>query len=284
MQSKYKYAAFILTHGRPHNCVTYNTLRTCGYTGPIYLIIDNEDKTADDYYKVYGKEQVIMFDKAAAGELFDIGDTRTDRRATVFARNAAFGIARDLGLDYHIQLDDDYTWMGHRWLEGGLARGMRTKHLDLIWEAMIDFLEQSGAATVAMSQGGDHFGGMYMRKREFLLRKAMNSWFFRTERPLEFFGRMNDDVNCYVVNGARGELIFTLVEVSLTPLQTQAVAGGMTEMYLDTGTYMKSMYTVMMAPSCVEVRLMGSSHPRMHHHVTWENAVPKIINARHRKT
>lgn len=284
MKTKYNYAAFILTHGRPHNCVTYNSLRKSGYTGRIFLIIDNEDKTADEYYKVYGKEQVIMFDKAAAGELFDIADTRTDRRATVFARNAAFGIARDLGLDYHIQLDDDYTRFSHRWLEGGMARGITIRHLDEVWEAMIDFLEDSNAASVAMSQGGDHIGGMYLHKREFIKRKAMNSWIFRTERPLEFIGRMNDDVNCYVVHGARGEVMFTLMEVALTPLQTQAVPGGMTEMYLDTGTYMKSMYTVMMAPSCVQVRTMGPANPRMHHHIEWENAVPKIINARHRKT
>jgi len=56
------FCAFILTHGRPDNVKTYATLRKHGYTGKIYLIIDNEDKTAKQYYKKYGNE-VIMFDK-----------------------------------------------------------------------------------------------------------------------------------------------------------------------------------------------------------------------------
>lgn len=283
MKSKYNYACFILTHGRPHNVVTYNTLRKHGYTGRIVIVIDNEDKTADEYRKVFGDENVVMFDKAGIGETFDIADTRTDRRATVFARNAAFNIARDLGLDYHIQLDDDYVWFGYRKMEHGTLRGIRTKRLDDLWEALIDFMEASDAVTVAMSQGGDHIGGGMIRKNKFITRKAMNSWIFRTERPLKFIGRMNDDVNTYVMNGIRGELIFTLNELCLVPVQTQSLAGGMTEMYLDVGTYMKSMYTVMMAPSCVTVRQMGPTNPRLHHNIKWENAVPKIINERYRK-
>jgi hypothetical protein len=44
---KTKFAIFILTHGRPHDVVTFQTLRDCGYTGKIVIVIDNEDKTAD---------------------------------------------------------------------------------------------------------------------------------------------------------------------------------------------------------------------------------------------
>ena len=42
-----KFAAFILTHGRPDNVVTYKTLRACGYTGDVFFIVDNEDATVD---------------------------------------------------------------------------------------------------------------------------------------------------------------------------------------------------------------------------------------------
>ncbi|NDC49659.1 MAG: hypothetical protein EBZ61_11390, partial [Micrococcales bacterium] len=66
--------------------------------------------------------------------------------------------------------------------------------------------------------------------------------------------------------------------------QTQQTAGGMTDMYRDTGTYMKSFYTVMMLPSCVTVRPMGgATFHRLHHHVKWGYAVPKIISDQHRK-
>lgn len=281
---KNKFAIFILTHGRPHDVVTFQTLRDCGYTGKIVIVIDNEDKTADEYRRVFGANNVVQFDKAAIGETFDIADTRTDRRATVYARNASFQIARDLDLDYFMQFDDDYCAFDYRFAEGDVLRATPIKSMDAIFNAMIDFLESTNAATIAMAQGGDFLGGLNgTAGKNPLLRKAMNSWLFRTNRPLTFVGRMNDDVNTYVMNGIRGELIFTPTSLSVIPLPTQTVSGGMTEMYLETGTYMKSMYTVMMAPSCVTVRGMGQSNRRLHHSVRWNNCVPKIISDKHRK-
>ena len=150
-------------------------------------------------------------------------------------------------------------------------------------EAMIDFLEDTGATSFAMSQGGDHIGGIEGVVTKPLLRKCMNTWLLRTEPPLEFVGRMNDDVNTYVVNGARGHMFFTTTALQTNVQTTQKVAGGMTEMYLDAGTYMKSMYTVMMQPSSVTVSLMGTTHKRLHHRVDWNHTVPKIISDKHRK-
>ncbi len=273
---------FILTHGRPHEQLTLQRLQECGYTGDVYLIIDNEDKTADEYFRLYG-DKVIQFDKAKAGELFDIADTRADRRATVFARNQSFLIAKELGLDYHMQLDDDYTAIFFRLVSENKLRKKDTTSLDQIMEAMIDFLEDTGATSFAMSQGGDHIGGIEGVVTKPLLRKCMNTWLLRTEPPLEFVGRMNDDVNTYVVNGARGHMFFTTTALQTNVQTTQKVAGGMTEMYLDAGTYMKSMYTVMMQPSSVTVSLMGTTHKRLHHRVDWNHTVPKIISDKHRK-
>jgi hypothetical protein len=277
-----KFAMFILTHGRPHEQLTLERLKECGYTGDVYLIIDNEDKTADEYFRLYG-DKVIQFDKAKAGELFDIADTRADRRATVFARNQSFLIAKELGLDYHMQLDDDYTAIFFRLVEENKLRKKDTTSLNQIMEAMIDFLEDTGATSFAMSQGGDHIGGIEGVVTKPLLRKCMNTWLLRTEPPLEFVGRMNDDVNTYVVNGARGHMFFTTTALQTNVQTTQKVAGGMTEMYLDAGTYMKSMYTVMMQPSSVTVSLMGTTHKRLHHRVDWNHTVPKIISDKHRK-
>lgn len=282
-RDKSKFAMFILTHGRPNDQVTLETLKETGYTGKVYLIIDDEDKTADEYFRKYG-DIVIQFDKAKAGELFDIADTRTDRRATVFARMQSFNIAKELGLDYFMQLDDDYNFFKYRWVEDGRLASADIRSMDRVIDAMIDFLEDTGSTSFAMSQGGDHLGGIGGNIRKPLLRKTMNTWLFRTDTEIEFLGRMNDDVNTYVVHGSRGKLFFTSTALHSNVVQTQAVAGGMTEMYLATGTYMKSMYTVMMHPSSVTVRSMGKTNRRLHHHIDWNYTVPKIIADRHRKS
>jgi hypothetical protein len=64
--------------------------------------------------------------------------------------------------------------------------------------------------------------------------------------------------------------------------QTQKQQHGLTDLYLKVGTYTKSFYSVIVAPSCVKIALMGDTHERIHHQITWNNAVPKIINQRYR--
>lgn len=66
------FAIFILTHGRPDNVLTYKTIMQAGYTGKVYIIIDNEDDTAARYYENYG-DKVIVFDKEKVAESFDGG-------------------------------------------------------------------------------------------------------------------------------------------------------------------------------------------------------------------
>ena len=275
-------AVFILTHGRPNNVRTVDIMRNSGYTGDIYLIIDNEDPTAQQYYDRFGHDRVIMFDKAAIAAVTDSAETEGDLRSPIYARNATPEIARSLGLDYFFQFDDDYGAVRFRYWDDW-ARSSRVKSMDAIVDAMIDFLEASGATSVAMSQGGDHAGGIYLRNRVPLLRKAMNTFLFKTDRAIQFVGRLNDDVNTYVTLGSRGLLFFTIVALHMDQGQTQVNPGGMTELYLNTGTYMKSMTTVMMHPSSVTVRTMGPAAPRLHHSINWDCTVPKILSEKHRK-
>jgi hypothetical protein len=278
-----KFAMFILTHGRPNSVITYKSLRSCGYTGKIYIIIDNEDTQADEYTKIFGKEFVIQFDKAAIGKTFDIADTRTDRRATVYARNASFQIAKDLGLDYFMQLDDDYKDFWYRWVKDNEIKSTKIMQLDQVIDALINFLDETNALSVAMAQGGDYIGGSSNLSKRPLIRKAMNSWLFRTNKPANFVGRMNDDVNTYITHGTRGDIFLTATALMVDAEKTQVIKGGMSETYIENGTYMKSMYTVMMQPSSVTVRYMGLTHPRLHHSIKWNNTVPKIINDKHKK-
>jgi len=107
------FCVFILTHGRPDNLYTYRTLKKLNYTGPLYIIIDDEDPTADRYRELYG-DQVIMFSKAALDDAVDTMDNLRDRRCILYARTAVYQIARDLGYTYFLQLDDDYNQFRYR--------------------------------------------------------------------------------------------------------------------------------------------------------------------------
>lgn len=277
------FCVFILTHGRASNVITMETLKKCGYTGKCYIVIDNEDDQADEYKRIYG-DKVIVFDKLAESEKFDTMDTQRNRNTIVYARNACFSIAKQVGVRYFCELDDDYKSFEYRWVENGKLKVKSVENMDDVFTAYLEFLIATRADTVALAQGGDFVGGTNgANVKERVLRKAMNSFICDAENPFTFIGRINEDVNTYTRLGSVGKLFLTATDCSLVQVQTQARSGGMTGVYLDSGTYVKSFYTVMAMPSCVKIGTMGSSHNRMHHSIDWQHCVPKIINEKWKK-
>ena len=285
MTDRENYGVFILTHGRPDKVVTHRSLRRHGYTGPIVVLVDDEDEAVPRYRECYGDE-VTVFSKAEVARRIDVGDRRPERTAIIYARHAAFDIARERGWDYLVQLDDDYSTFIYRPQAAGHSSRFGVSYgsepivqFDKVWRLLIDLLEDTGALTVAMSQGGDHMGGAQSSTlRAGYKRKAMNSFVLRTDRPIAFTGRMNEDVSAYCLGGSRGELFLTVTQLQLQQLATQSLAGGMTAAYRDGGTYLKSFYTVMQCPAFVRIREMGRTDRRWHHSISWNNAVPKILS------
>lgn len=278
------FGLFILTHGRAkylqHH--TMRALRYHGYTGPWWILLDDEDPTRDEYAERYGADRIILFHKDDAHT--DMADNGGLKGAIVYARNAVDAIAADLGLTWTLQLDDDYNFFAHRFIDAGELRGCMTRRLDDVIEIYLDFLEATGAATVAFAQGGDYIGGAHSTfQRERIRRKAMNSMFCRVGSPPHWVGRFNEDVNTYVAAGATGELFLTAAEFSLHQEATQQAEGGMGDSYKKIGTYVKSFYSVIFAPSCVKVSTLGDLYDRIHHAVGWTYAVPKILSEEHRK-
>jgi len=279
------FAIFILSHGRPDNIDTLKSLSMAGYTGAVYIVIDNEDKTSQRYFDLYG-DQVIVFDKAAIATTFDEGDNFEDRRAVIYARNACFEIAKKLGITYFMELDDDYT--DFRYKMDSKFRSihrMGIKNLDLTIEYLLDYFKSIPAKSIAIAQGGDFLGGIEndIDKSLNRRRKCMNTFICSTERPFKFVGRINEDVNTYTWYQSLGNLFLTIPLLAIQQRQTQNNSGGMTELYLDSGTYIKSFYSVMYHPSSVSNEMMRSNHPRLHHRINWDSTVPCIIPETYRK-
>ena len=277
------FACFILSHGRAKNIKTISALKKCGYTGKYYIIIDNEDDQEEEYRKKY-QDKIIQFDKIKASEYTDTLSPSKKRNAVVFARNECHKIAKKLGLEYFLELDDDYNDFNMRYFEDGILKSISISRLDDVFDIYLDFLDCSNAVTVAMAQGGDFIGGTnaFVWKHR-ISRKAMNSFFCRTDRPFKFLGLTNEDVNAYCLLGSQGNLFFTVSYASIQQEETQKAAGGLTDIYLQDGTYVKSFYTVMIMPSAVKVHRMGVNNARMHHRVNWELCVPKILNECYKK-
>lgn len=283
------FVAIILAHGRPDSCHTFHTLRRCGYTGRIIVLIDNEDSTRAKYEANFGAENVVVFDKQEAHTRFRNADNFNNKRAVVYARNVSFEVAQSIGFRYFMQLDDDYLRLTFRADGAGrYIRHVEIKNMDAVVSAMLDFYSTSPCLSLAFSQEGDHLGGApsgYFTNGWPLRRKAMNSWLCDTTKPFSFEGCMNEDVSTYVRMGVTGSLFFTFFQVMLTQVATQGAQGGMSETYAASGTYVKSFYTVMMQPSSVRVSEIGGTVDtmRLHHRIDWKKTAPKILREKHRK-
>ncbi len=278
------FCAMILTHGRPDRVYTYDTLRRFNYTGKILLVVDDQDPTLPEYQARYG-DDVLVFSKEDIASRFDEADNFEKRGAIFYARNACFELAEAAGYQYFIQLDDDYTGLYFRFNSKAVYGAWRAECLDDIFSALLEYFEAIPALSICISQGGDHIGGSSGTFSEQVTakRKAMNTFICSVDRPFSFAGKVNEDVSTYTMLGRRGELFLTIVSVQVNQRQTQTNSGGMTDLYLDAGTYVKSFYSVMHAPSCVKISEIGTSHRRIHHGIDWTAAAVQIVPEKYRK-
>lgn len=279
------FAVLILSHGRADNVKTYKALRKHGYAGRIYILIDDEDAQSEKYKRKYG-DQVIVFSKEQAAKITDTATNSGKRNAVVFARNASFGIAKGLGLRYFCQMDDDYDSFAYVQNHRGeyITKDIKTKKLGEWFYCIVQFMESANIYCVAMAQNGDFIGGAtsnmfrnYAQKNKFH-RKLMNSFVFNVDRPFYFTGLINEDVNAYLEYGKRGSVLATIPFLRLRQTRTQQSSGGLTDIYKDQGTYVKSFISVMISPSCCIVKPMGITDKRLHHEVNWRYAVPVILS------
>lgn len=271
------YVVFILSYKRANNVKTYNTLKRQGYKGRIFIIVGDDDPQINDYKRLYG-EQVLVFSKADYLHV-DTGDNKTALNTVLFARNACYDLAKQIGVRYFLQLDDDYIAFYYKFIADDWYKAVRVLNLQGIFDACFTYLAETPTLKcLALAQAGDFVGGKLVPQR--FKRKAMNSFFCDTERRIHFISRMNDDVSTYVTGGSRGELYLTTYRASLTQEPTQSQEGGLTEMYLENGTYAKSFYTVMMHPSSVKIKIHGG---RLHHHVPSGTTYPRILSERYKR-
>jgi hypothetical protein len=277
-------AVFIMVHGRPERMWTYNTLRKHGYTGKIYLVADDLDDTRSQYKEIYN-EELVVFNKKEAYKKMDSGDNTGDLRSTLYSANSIFNIAKEKGYKYFFIMCDDYDQFRYKFDNELKYKDKNVKNLDKIFNALLEFYKSIPAKTIAFAQGGDFIGGKDsgFAKEIQLKRKAMNTFLCSIERPFEFVGRLNEDVNTYVNLGSKGDLFFTIPNVMINQQLTLQVSGGLTDVYMQYGTYVKSFFAVMYNPSCVKISELGQTNKRIHHRVSWNNAVPKILNEKYKK-
>lgn len=153
------FAIFILSHGRANEMTTLNAILDAGYSGSWYIVVDDLDEQREEYIEKYG-EKVIVFDKKEWAEKTDTVTVTGELRSVVFARNACYEIAEQLGLKYFAEFDDDLISFYIRYEQEGKLMSHRLQgHFDDMIDGLIDFQAQSGALSVGIASDGIFWGG-----------------------------------------------------------------------------------------------------------------------------
>lgn len=269
------YCIGIVTYKRPQKQITYRTLKNQHSTAPTFLIVEETDPTLQEYRETY-PGQIITFNREGCLDT-DCMDNFRPRRGVVYARNETRRIAERLGYTHYVMLDDDYDTFAHRYKKNGVLKQKPYPNLDELFSSIFDWMDTTPLHCVCLAQNGDLIGGLSDHPYK---RKAMNTYFMNVERAYPFMGTLNEDTNAYTANQQNGMACLTLMDDVVDQVQTQKNAGGLTDLYLDVGTYVKSFYSVMVNPASNKISVLAdakSPHPRIHHECTQNKYAPCFV-------
>ncbi len=270
------YAVFICTHGRPYEQKTLEVLRECGYSGLVYLVIDNEDDTRE-LYRPYHHDNtaVLMFNKYEAIHREDSGTDTPIRNTHLYAWNACENFARTLEFDYAIIVDDDLTSFRYRYEEDGHLKSQSiTKNFDKLFEYYIEYMENSNISALSVADARNYIGGKAKDGRN------MNTMVFRKIKDrIEWKSEMYEEMVTSLIAQQTGKFIFqpTFFQYE-TKTMAKNVKGGMEEIYNSMSIFNRSAYVVMWHPSCVSFDANNTGFK-----LKKDNAFPKLISSRYKK-
>ena len=278
-----KFAVFILTHGRPHNQLTVKSLQDVGYTGEWYLVLDDQDLTYREYLDEWGEDRIIVFNKARFIQSTDTGLHTPVPKFAVFARNAIEYIAKELGYQTFMMLDDDITKFRIRLPEGNSLKSYQINgQFDAIIENSVDYVLNCDIACMGLGFCNLYIGGVGNFNKENPRQRLCAEAFIRnTAHPISWRLNMVEDMITSIDAAMRGDVWFQFLPIQCEIKMSEGtVEGGNSDVYRQLGMYKISFMPVIAYPSSNAVKLGKKTWIST---TTPDKCIPKIISSRYRK-
>ena len=146
----------IISHKRPQ-CRTVKAIKDAGYNGDWFIVADDLDDT--NYEELY-PDHVVRFDKLEYAKTVDTADNFGKLTTPVYARNACFDIAVEMGYDCFALLDDDLTGFVYRYQKGRSLLSKKVDNLDAVFYAYCEFILSANVACCGFIPSGRLIGGV----------------------------------------------------------------------------------------------------------------------------
>lgn len=273
-----RYAVFIISHERADRVETYSTLRSSGYTGQIYVVIDDEDTQLLKYQNRFGTD-VLVFNKRRCSDATDTLESSKRSASAVYARNAVEVMANARGLDAFIVMDDDITNLRFRWMEDDVCKSLRAGSLDSVLDWYCEYLCTCDIATLSFEHCMFYLGGISDDKI------ANERWTYQihirnVKYPVDWIAVFNEDIITEISTATRGYIWWSLPHIVFDNVAMNCESGGVKELYESISKYKRAFMATVANPSSCKP---GYSHGKLRIQQNKKTSYPMIISGRWKK-
>ena len=276
------FAVFICTHGRPNSQHTYNALRKFGYTGKIYLVLDDTDITLPEYVNNYS-EDIIVFDKQHYIDTADTAVRPPNIKTILYAKLAVEDIAKYLGLTSFVIADDDIKAFRVRYVENGSMHTLRTLPLDDVFAVYKEYLLTAGFTALGMCSNVQMIAGKSVFEPETItkFRVPYNFVFRNTSKEITWVSSYGEDIITAMNCGKIGQMMWCIPygQIDMIP-PGSCEEGGMSDMYESLSSFNLFFYDFLYNPGSIAMRQQKA---KWNAHILKNNAFPKILSYTYRK-
>lgn len=273
---------FIPSYHRPHNNKTADFFIRNGYDPKkIHVILDSEADDIAEYEqeaKINGF-QLHIFDMAEARARYDyVHRPSKSRRSAGQARNMFYDIAKGLGIDFYVVIDDDTNDYQLRPF-GKYIRLANMNDIDRTFVLIKEMMQKRHIGLFGLSQTGEMFESEDTKQ---LRNKVMNTTFvntkyiYRGER-----GVQDDDTSQFVTIQNDGYFTGSLRSgIILHQTASATATGGLTELYNECKLLNKALVCVIQFPSAIIAEKQFMNGGRLHHRINARYLIPKIMKGK----
>lgn len=273
-----RYAVFICTHGRPNRQSTLQALREAGYLGMIFLVLDDEDDTAQGYVKYENDHtKILVFNKQEWIDRSETGIPEDIRSTVLYAKNFCEHMASDIfNLDAYILADDDLLKFYYPIADMEIKYCMQ----DVIYHiveylltcniCMLGFMAKPKSKYMSILK---YVVGEDRLPYHFMVRNCRHRVNWRSFIGQDLIGNLDASI--------RGRYIFNIHLVQYTFTPNTSISGGMKSTYELVSDYTRTICIFKYYPSSVEMSECGDCGFEIAYRRN--NMCPMLVSSRYKK-
>lgn len=283
-----KFAVFILSHNRADRVETYDTLRNSGYTGKIYVVVDDEDPQLARYMERFDNKLdvgLINFGKEPMIEIADTVYPEKKRSSALYARNFIESFAPMLGYDVFAMMDDDITSFRFRWVEDGSVKSqIVSTQMDKVFEYYAQYMLDADIATTSFPFSMFYISGTSGLDKKITESRHTYQIHIRNAKfPVDWVSVINQDTITQLQTMQVGYIWWSIPFLVFDAEPMNCKSGGLKSVYDSIKDFDMAFLAVMTNPSCCKVAYSSGPRSTMQIKENKHTSYPMIVSERYMK-